>query len=248
MKKNSSNKIKLGIFVTVGMFFFIVAIYYIGKKQQLFNKTFQISGIFKDVRGLQVGNNVRFSGINVGVVENIQIISDSTVKVDFMISEDTRKFIKKNASAVIGSDGLMGNKILTITPGSCTAKVIENNDYLTTSLPVSMDDLLIKLKVTADNAAHITTNLDVLMTNIVEGKGTIGKLFTDTVFAMNLDKTLVNLKQGAGGFSKNMEAAKHSVLLRSFFKDKKSRKERREEKKKAKEEKQNQNKQTTNVK
>src|ERR1700746_891978 len=139
MKKNTNKKIGLGIFVSIGMLFFIAGIYYIGKKQQLFNETFRISGIFKDVRGLQVGNNVQFSGINVGIVENISIVTDTTVKVDLLINENARKFIHKNAGAIIGSDGLMGNKILSITPGTASEETINDNDVITTSMPVNID-------------------------------------------------------------------------------------------------------------
>src|SRR5690348_6320719 len=112
MKKTSGNTIRLGIFVSVGFAIFIAGIYFIGQRQQLFNKTFHISGTFSDISGLQIGNNVRFSGINVGVVEGIEQISDTSVRVDMQINEDTRAFIKKDAKAVIGSDGLMGNKII----------------------------------------------------------------------------------------------------------------------------------------
>jgi phospholipid/cholesterol/gamma-HCH transport system substrate-binding protein len=226
MKKNVNKKIGLGIFVCVGISFFIAGIYYIGKKQQLFNETFRISGIFKDVHGLQVGNNVQFSGINVGIVEEISILTDTTVKVDLLINEDTRKFIHKNASAIIGSDGLMGNKILSIVPGTAGEKIIEDNDYIKTSLPVNIDEILVKLKVTGDNAAKITGDLAVIMDNIRAGKGTVGKLFMDSAFAVNLDKTVINLKQGANGFSQNMEAAKHSFLLRGLFR-KKNREDKR---------------------
>ena len=214
----------LGIFVTVGMVFFIAAIYFIGKKQQLFSPTFRITGIFKDVRGLQAGDNVRLSGINVGIIEDITIITDTTVKVDLQINEDTRKFIRKDASAIISSDGLMGNKILLIMPGTSGVGEIQDNGVIRTIVPVSMDDILVKLKVTGDNAAQITDDLAVIMGNIRSGKGTIGKLFFDSTFATNLDKTIVNLKKGAHGFSQNMEAAKQSFLLKGLFKRKKDKK------------------------
>ena len=71
MKKNSSNKIKLGIFVTLGLVVLILAIYFIGEKQLLFQSTFRLSGVFEDVAGLQPGNNVRLSGINIGTIESI---------------------------------------------------------------------------------------------------------------------------------------------------------------------------------
>ncbi|MDZ4664064.1 MAG: MlaD family protein [Bacteroidota bacterium] len=221
MKKQNGNKIKLGIFVSIGLLLFIVAIYFIGKKQQLFNSTIKLSALFKDISGLQVGNNVRFSGINVGTVENIVIVTDTTVMIDMIIDKKTKKFIKKNAKAVIGTDGLMGNKIVLILPGTGAEKEIEDNDFVTSVKPISMDDILLKLKITGDNAANITEDLSVITQNIRSGKGTIGKLFMDTVFAENIDQTIINIKQGAGGFKQNMNAASNNILLRGFFKKKK---------------------------
>lgn len=220
MRKNTGKKIVLGIFVCLGALFFTIAIYYIGEKQQLFNQTFRVTGLFKDVHGLQVGNNVRFSGINVGVVEDIMIITDTTVKVDMIISEDTRRFIRKDAKAIIGTDGLMGSKILTILPGTAYQPVIENDDYIRTISPVSFDDILARLKTTGDNAATITNDLATIIGNIRAGRGTMGKLFMDTAFAENIDKTVVELKEGASGFTDNMEAAKQSFIFKGLFKKK----------------------------
>ena len=83
-----------------------------------------------------------------------------------------------------------------------------------------MDDIMLKVKTTADNAADISADLAVIMDNITQGKGTIGKLFMDSSFATNLDKTLINIKQGSGGFKRNMDAASHNFLLRGFLKKK----------------------------
>jgi phospholipid/cholesterol/gamma-HCH transport system substrate-binding protein len=85
-----------------------------------------------------------------------------------------------------------------------------------------MDDILLKVKITADNAADLTGDLSAIVRNIRVGKGTIGKLFMDTAFAETLDKTLVNIKQGTGGFKQNMDAASHSFLLKGYFKKKKN--------------------------
>lgn len=226
MKKQTGNKVRLGIFVSAAILLLIVGIYFIGKRQQLFSSTFLVSGIFSDISGLQIGNNVRFSGINVGVIENIQQVTDSTVQVDMIIEETSRKFIKKNAKAIIGSDGLMGNKLILIIPGPPGKPPVENNDRIQTSQPITMDDILAKIKVTSDNSAIITENLAAIMINIREGKGTIGKLFSDTVFAKTVDDAIVNIKQGAGGFKQNMNAASDNVLLKGFFKRKKRKADR----------------------
>lgn len=232
MQKNNEHTIRLGIFVSIGLALFIIGIYFIGDKQQLFNKTFQISGVFKDVSGLQVGNNVRFSGINIGVIESIEIVSDSAVKVNFNIDDKARKYIKKDAKITIGSDGLMGNKVAIIIPGAKSKLEIQNNDIIVAAVPVSMDEILYNLKVTSSNAAYITDDLGAVMNNIRNGKGTIGKLFMDTLFAKSIDQTLLNIRQGTGGFKKNMDAASHNILLRGFFKKKKDDKSNDDKKKK----------------
>lgn len=232
MKKTTGNKITLGIFVSISIALFIVGIYFIGQRQQLFNDTFRISGIFKDINGLQVGNNVRFSGINVGIVEDIQQVSDSTVKVDMLIERSSKKFIKKSAKALIGSDGLMGNKIVIIVSGTGNKQEISDNDFIQTARQVSMDDILLKIKVTSDNAAHITDDLAAIIKNIREGKGTIGKLIMDSTVAQNVDAALVNIKQGAGGFKQNMDAAGHNILLKRFFKKKEKAETKKDETKK----------------
>jgi phospholipid/cholesterol/gamma-HCH transport system substrate-binding protein len=177
--------------------------------------------VFTDINGLQVGNNVRFSGIVVGMVQEIIQISDTTVRVDLMINEDSRKFIKKNAVAIIGTDGLMGNKIVSITPGTPGEKPINDYNYLATAQPISVDEILANVKLASENAAVITDDLAAIMDNIRNGRGTIGKLFMDSVFAKNIDKSIVNIKDGSGGFKSNMEAASKNVLLRGFFKKKK---------------------------
>lgn len=242
MKKSNNNKIKLGIFVTLGAILLILGIYFIGQKQQLFSSTFRVRTIFGDISGLQVGNNVRFSGINVGVVENIELVADTAVRVDLIIDDDVRKFIKKDAKAVIGSDGLMGNKIIIIMPGTSDKPQIANNDLIATSASVSFDDIMQSLKVTADNAAVITDELATIMDNISSGRGTIGKLFMDSAFAQDIDKTLINIKQGAGGFKRNMEAASHNFLLRGYFKKKEKEKEKKKEESKDKAKEQEQKK------
>ena len=221
MKKTAGSKIKLGLFVSISIALFIVGIYFIGQRQQLFGSTFKVSAIFKDISGLEVGNNVRFSGINVGVVEDIQQITDSTVKVDMIINEHSRKFIKINAKAIIGSDGLMGNKIVVIIPGTNGKKELSNNDVIETAQAISMDDIMLKIKVTADNAAMITGDIAAVMQNIRAGRGTIGKLLMDSTMAGNVNEAMFNIKQGAGGFNQNMNAASHSFLFRGFFKKKK---------------------------
>jgi len=238
MKNDTGNKIKLGIFITAGSVLLLVAIYFIGARQHMFDSTIVVKGVFKDASGLMVGNNVRFLGINIGTIEEITIMTDSTVEVDMQIEKDMQKFIKTDSKAIISSEGLMGNKAISLTPGD-SGTVIKDGDAIATIKPADMDMIMAKLNKTVDNANLITGDMAVITDNIRNGKGSVGKLFSDTVFAENLNQTLVNLKYGTKGFSDNMEAAKHSVLLKGAFKrmKKEERHERKEERKEMKEEK-----------
>src|SRR5436190_4119997 len=199
MENKTANKIKLGVFVSVTLGLFIAGIYLIGQRQNLFVQTFQVSGIFADISGLQVGNNVRFSGINVGIVESIQQETDSTVRVGMQVAEDSRRFIKKDATAIIGSDGLMGSKTIVIVAGTGNELALVDNDVLLTVKQVSMDEIMVNLKATSDNASRITSSLAIVMDQVASGKGTIGMLLMDSIFADNVRLAMVNIQQGAGG-------------------------------------------------
>ncbi len=207
MKKNINHKIRLGIFISLGILIFILAVYFIGEKQQMFRNTFRLTGVFKDVGGLQIGNNVRLSGINVGTVENVSLISDTSVVVEILIDETTRKFIKKDAIASIGSEGLMGNKVLIITPGIGSQQTIENNDVIATTQPIEIDEIIKSLKTTIDNTSTITGDLAKISTNIESGKGTIGRLMMDPTWRQNIQSTIVNLKDGSDQFKIVMDKA-----------------------------------------
>lgn len=234
MKVEAGNRIKLGIFVSVALALFIIVIYFIGDGKHMFTKTFHVSGTFKDLGGLQVGNNVCFTGISVGTVSKVEIVTDSTVRVDMVIEKHVQKFMKQDAAATIGSEGLMGNKVINILAGSPNLPMIKDGGSVRSITPVSIDDIMASLSVSAKNAEHITGDIAVLTGSIKDGHGTIGKLFMDTTLAISLDKTIVNVQHAAGGFSENMTALKHNVLLRGYYKkkEKAAEKEKKEEDKK----------------
>ena len=91
MEKNNTYKFKLGLFVIIGITVFIIATYYIGNKQNMFGKTFKIQAVFNNANGLQIGCNVRYSGVSVGTVNGIEMHNDTTVKVDMIINNEFLK-------------------------------------------------------------------------------------------------------------------------------------------------------------
>lgn len=194
MEKTTSQKIKLGLFVIIGLMVFILAIYFIGDKQKMFGKTTHLETVFNNVNGLQIGNNVRYSGVNVGTVRGIEMINDTNIKVDMIIDKNIFKHIKKDAVATIGSDGLVGSMIINIIPGKGLKPNVEPGDVIHSQDRIRTDDILNTLSKTNQNAAILTENLLKITNDINQGKGTVGLLISDIEMARDLKQTLHYLK------------------------------------------------------
>ena len=249
--KESGFTWKLGMFVLTGLVLFVVTIYFVGKQKNLFGSTFRLKTQFKTVSGLKVGNNVRFAGINIGTVDGIEILTDTSVMVELVIKKEVQQFIKSDAKASIGSDGLMGDKVLTISSGTADKSPVKDNDLLGSKVAIEMDDVMSSVKTSVDNAAIISGQLAQFSTKMNTGNGALSKLINDDQFSnslkgtlvnletsstqfatfmtkMNngklgkaLDSTMINIQAGTKGLNETIEAAQHNFLLRGFFKKKK---------------------------
>jgi phospholipid/cholesterol/gamma-HCH transport system substrate-binding protein len=218
MEKHTTKfKVRLGLFIAGGLTLFILAIFIIGKQKNLFDTVFKLTTTFTNVSGLQVGNNIRFSGINVGTVDNIEIINDTTVRVDMLIRKSVQRFIKSDCQAAIGSAGIIGDRILVLTQGGSEAPVVKDRQKIISKEPVEPDAIMASLQVTADNAAIVSFQLGEILVKVNSGNGTLGRLIQDSTIAENLNQTVVNLRKSSKGLNENMNAAKENFLLRGYF-------------------------------
>jgi phospholipid/cholesterol/gamma-HCH transport system substrate-binding protein len=228
MKTTSGQKIKIGVFVLAGLAVLVLSIFFIGNKKNLFSSTFTVHGLFKNVNGLQVGNNVRFAGINIGVVQDIQIKTDSSVNVLLTLNSDVRKFIKKDAKLSIGSDGLMGDKLVVVGPGGGTSnEQVSNGDELAAVNPLDVDKIISKFTKIADNAGDLVEGLATIVNKVNSGKGSIGRLLNNDKMARNMENTvkqaqstMQTVNKSSGTLNEDLKAAQSNFLLKGFFKKK----------------------------
>lgn len=221
MEKHTTKfKVRLGLFIAGGLMIFIVTVFIIGRQKNLFVPVYKLTTTFYNVSGLQVGNNIRFSGINVGTVDNIKIINDSTVQVDMLIQKYVQKFIKTDCEAAIGSAGLIGDRILIITQGSAYAPLAKDGQQIASKEPVEPDAIMSSLQVTADNAAIVSLQLAEIMTKVNSGSGTLGRFIQDSTIAENINQTIMNLRKSSKGLDENMNAAKENFLFRGYYRRK----------------------------
>ena len=195
MSKEQGYIVRLGMFITMAAILLTTGIYLIGENQNLFGSSVQISSIFSNVNGLQPGNNVRFGGVNVGTVENILIVNDSTLRVEMKIEESVKEHIKKDAIASIGSDGLVGNMVVNINYGKGNMPTVEDGDVLPSYSRLETADLLNTLGKTNENIAIFSNDLINITEKINRGKGTLSMLLNDSLMANDLQDAMKNIKK-----------------------------------------------------
>jgi len=205
-------KARLGMFIAVGLAIFVIIIFYIGKQQHLFNPVFKATTNFQNVSGLLVGNNVRFAGINVGIVDNIAIINDSTVQVSFFMRRDVQDFIKADSKTGIGSDGIIGDKVLVITQGTSGAPIVRDGQHLESKEPIETDMIMASLQASASSAEIITNQLAEVMLAVNSGEGTVGRMIKDETIADNIAQTIDNFKKSSEDFDQIIEVTQQNIF------------------------------------
>ncbi len=202
MAKSTSQRIRVGIFVFLGTIILVSALYFIGSRQHIFTKNIQLYSVFANVNGLQLGNNVRYSGINVGTVTKIEMQEVGKITIEMTVEEKSAVFIKKDAIASISSDGLVGSMVVNIMPGKdqMMATVV-SGDTIQSYSRIGADDMLSTLNTTNENAALLTSDLLKITNKILEGKGTLGALIGDTLLARDIRQTMVELRKTSKGTS-----------------------------------------------
>ena len=205
MKKTRAQELRLGMFVILSTVIFIGAVYLLGQKQSLFKKSFTVSSYFQNVNGLQKGNNVRYSGVDIGTVQAIDMVNDSVIQVTMKIDEKIVGHINRKAIATIGSDGLVGNMIVNIIPGEGIAERIQNGDVIQSYSRIGADDILSTLNATSDNLAILISGMMKVTNKLNSGEGTLGVLLNDTIMAQNLKSVSYNLKEASLGASHSVK-------------------------------------------
>ena len=187
----------VGIFIVIGLAIFIWAVLTLGSQKNTFERSIGVKTFFQNVNGLQKGNNIWFSGVKVGTIEDVSIIGTGKVEVDMNINEKSVPYIHKNAKAKLSTDGLIGNKIIEIYGGTPQSPQIAEGDVLNNDELLSTDEMMATLSKNNDNLLEITNNLKVVSAQMAEGKGSVGKLLKDETFANELIKTVGILKNAS---------------------------------------------------
>ncbi len=187
----------VGIFILIGIAIFMGALITLGKQKKTFTKGILVKAVFDNVSGLQVGNNIWFSGVKVGTVKKMELTNNAKVIVDMTIDKKSRDFIHEDAKAKIGSDGLIGNKIVVIYGGTQTTPAIKANDILQVEAALSTEEMMNSLQENNKNLLAITSDFKMISRRLASGEGSVGRLLTDDSFMDQLQATAGTLQRAS---------------------------------------------------
>src|SRR5262245_2095892 len=226
---------RLGAFILGALLILTFVVFRIGDKSFLFSSTYQLQAPFDDVAGLGNGAEVRFGGVHVGTVDLIRLPNKPGEKVLVImnVESSTRKLIRKNSVVSIETEGLLGNKYVTILAGTPEAPAVQEGDTLPSQPPLDFSDLIKKTEGILDstqsalqNVNNATADMKSITGKIDRGQGTAGALsinreISDQVQATVTESrdTVNQAKVGMTAFQENMQALKSNWFLRGFFKN-----------------------------
>lgn len=196
MKNNSTDNIKLGIFILSALFFLILLLYMIGKNSNMFGNNYILKARFENVQGLKAGNNIRYAGIDVGTVKSVYIINDTIMEVKMVIDKKAKNIIKKNALVFIGTDGLVGNKVINISAVKADAPYAVENDILPSKKPVDTDEMMRTLNKTNNQVSKIAEDFSITINKLNNSKG-LWKLLNDNTIADNISNASIQVNKSS---------------------------------------------------
>jgi phospholipid/cholesterol/gamma-HCH transport system substrate-binding protein len=206
MSKNAA-PVRLGIFIFLGFLLFVIGIFMIGKRGAIFGSSFKVKANFSNVQGLRNGALVRLNGIDVGSVASIKIVPDTTgrVEVTMNLSEDIKRFIRTDTKATIETEGLVGNKVVVLEPGSSSTDMVSDGGYIQTKEQPSFSALLDETQGVVQYTKEMTKSLAEITEKVNNGEGSIGKLLNDNKLYNNAADLTLQATASLKGITTELE-------------------------------------------
>lgn len=193
MDRKVANNVVVGVFITLGVIAFVFLLFNIGGGTSLFSSQLHVIGRFTQVKGLHQGSEVSLSGLRIGVVKDIRIASDGSkdLIVELAISKKFAANLRKNSSATIKTQGVLGDKYVEVSIGSEDSPPLRNGD-----------------PINSGEQADLFTRSGNLVTDVSRYFDKDGEV---TVLLHNLNKLSENLVDLSSQF-KNQKSAVHELI------------------------------------
>lgn len=217
MSITSTSNWKLGAVTAIILAACVFVLFFISINRKVLDSTITLTGVFLDAGGLQTGNSVRLGGVKIGEVDQIEFADDSSIRVYAIIEKEHQQFIHADARMAIGSDGLLGDKVINILKGSSDSSLVKDGDQLATLKPFDASKLLSSFQRTATNFGIMSKEFSKVSQHLNSTKGAIGRFMNDSSFSIHLNHTSQIISQLGSDTSSPKEPKKHRFSLKRMF-------------------------------
>lgn len=154
-------KLRVGLFVLVALAVFLGTIYALGARARLFEARYTIHADFTEVGGLAEGATVRLAGVQIGRVTGVHLPAQpgGKVRVDLTIARRYADRIRKNSTARIETQGLLGDRIVEISVGTTQASVAQPGEVIPARDPTDIAQVINEGAATAKNVGAVAESL-----------------------------------------------------------------------------------------
>jgi phospholipid/cholesterol/gamma-HCH transport system substrate-binding protein len=199
-----SPEAKVGIFVLAGIALLVYFSVRIGAlKMPGEEEGYRVSVLFESIAGLQAKAKVRYAGIPVGIVEQIDLVNDRA-RVVLLLRPDVR--IRRDAAVEVGTMGLLGEKYINIRGGTPQAPYLKDGDTIEGAEPVSIDQIVGSINAVGRDIKAITESFrDVVGTE--EGKLALHRILE------NIENLTRNLSEMVAANRRNMDEMLENIRV-----------------------------------
>lgn len=186
----SKLELKVGIFVFMGL---VILTIFILSMKDFKNMTvgYEVNFIFNFANGAKIGAPVRFAGVDVGQIKEINFITTADdPKPKVLMVGSVRKDVKVPADSTVWVNtlGLLGEKYIEIMPGEDYGNVLLAKQTLVGVDPIPMQEVSVL-------ARDIGKHLDESLLRIINKEGTVGKLLYDDAIYKELEVLVTDIRK-----------------------------------------------------
>jgi len=201
-KSVTFSQVRVGVFVVLAIAILIFLVLNASGDINPFSTKLHLKARFQDANGLREGSEVRLAGVRVGKVDKIALLAPSDVpsapRVEALMTIDSKidgrpanERIRSDSTAQQGSPSLLGNEMLiNITPGTAVGQPVKDYDILPSSSSNTVNDFATSGTDLAQRLSKLSDEIQGIVRDVKEGKGTVGRLFTDEALYNNLNATI----------------------------------------------------------
>lgn len=176
----------MGLFVIVALVMLLVGVFLVGDTGSVFGERYHLVTLMNSAAGLARGAAVQVAGQPVGQVDHVQLIppekrpaSGEAVAVWLAVDREIQTQVREDSKARIRTQGLLGDKLIDIDPGSPGARVLRDGDTIAAAPELNYQEALDEASAAVRQLTILTKNLADLTDRFLAGEGTAGQLIVN---------------------------------------------------------------------